>query len=80
MRWAQLCDNCPGHCPRYYSARICPSQVVVDARVYRANLPHSLEAILGDRQTHATFLETYSLTSKEVPLVHFDGAGFHEIE
>lgn len=52
------------------------NEVVVDARVYRQNLPHSLEAILGDRETYDAFLKHYKLSSGDIPLVQFGGNGF----
>ena len=45
-------------------------QVIIDAQHYVRNLPHSLEAILGDAETHRKFLQFYNLTSEQVPLLY----------
>ena len=53
------------------------NEVIIDARVYRAHLPLSLEAVLGDREVHAAFLRRYPhLSAHDVPLVNFAGHGF----
>ena len=56
------------------------NEVIVDARVYKANLPLSLEAVLGDREVHRKFLHRYPhLSADDVPLVNFDGNGFSRV-
>ena len=53
------------------------NEVVVDARVYKANLPFSLEAIVGDRDVHAAFMRQYpELDAMDVPLVSLGAGGF----
>ena len=43
------------------------------------NLPHSVAAILDDREVHRQFLETYNVNSDDYPLVSFVGDRFVEV-
>ena len=54
------------------------NEVVADGSYWNKHLPHSVEAIIGSpgdpaaRALHAEFLQTYGLTSEQVPLVTFN--------
>lgn len=47
----------------------------MDAAFHSRNLPHSVEAIIDDADTHRKFLETFAnegVTASSHPLVRFD--------
>lgn len=47
------------------------NEVILDAKWYADHLPDSLEAIVGDRETHAAFLKQYGLSNEAVPLLEY---------
>lgn len=68
---ASMLEQQPGH---MYN------EVILDAATYLANLPHSLEAVIGNAAVHAAFLAEYHVASEQVPLVSFEAAaGFRWI-
>lgn len=47
------------------------NEVILDSAPYLAELPYSLEAIIGDAAIHAAFLEAFGISADDVPLVAF---------
>ena len=47
------------------------NELVIDTGPYLANLPQSVEAIVGEPSVHAAFLRRYGLTRTQVPLLKF---------
>ena len=45
------------------------NEIVVDADTWYKELPGSVEAILGDRDTHDAFVAAYGLNPDDVPRV-----------
>ena len=54
--------------------------MIVDVAYMDANLPHSVAAILDDRDVHRQFVETYSVDPDDYPLVTFEGNRFVQLE
>lgn len=48
------------------------NEVLVDIAYYDARLPHSVAAIIGDRNVHEQFVEFYKVDPKDYPLVGLD--------
>ena len=70
------------HCRDEYN------EVVIKKRVYEAQLPHAIAAVFcvrsrecaQARERHNSFLQTYSLSGEQVPLLYYDYAdGFVDI-
>ena len=61
-------------------ARVHYNEVIVDAASYVERLPHSLEAVIGDREVHMAFLREYHLSAHEVPLIKFGERGFEVLD
>lgn len=78
------CDGLPWHPDdlsrgvELDSVRDSYNEVVLDAKVWNDNLPHSIEALLAApndphaEALHRKFLHTYRLTAEDVPLVIFN--------
>lgn len=51
------------------TARLRYNEVIVDADWFIQQLPHSVEAFVGDRTAHAAFLSAFDLKPADCPLV-----------
>jgi hypothetical protein len=61
------------------------NEIIIDSLFYEQHLPHSIEAFVTMGGTmastaHAEFLSAYGLTSRDVPLVHWTGWSFDEVQ
>mgnify|MGYP006159779433 CR=1 FL=1 len=56
------------------------TQVIVDVAFFDENLPHSVAAIISDRDVHRQFIDHYDVDPNDYPLVAFTGNGFVQLD